>query len=68
MANQLYYDNCVKMHGLNKAKVSETQRKLDRVNSPVKKADLRMELDGWQRWVDIWAQRIKDYERDTKEF
>lgn len=51
-----YLSNCKKMIALNTEQVEGLTEQLKDA-SPEDKKQLKMELDGWKRWVKIWEDR-----------
>lgn len=63
--HQTYLENCRKMIPLNEQKVRDTKAAIKRTNNPAKRADLQLELEGWETWVETWKQRLADAEAIT---
>ena len=61
--HELYLANCRMMIGKNEFQVEKTKAAIKKTRNPARIADLKLELEGWIRWVDIWKQRLSDAER-----
>lgn len=64
---QTYIDNCRKMIEINQEKVEETKQMLEVERNPLKRDDLRRQLNGWKKWVERWTEWLAHAEKDKEE-
>ena len=64
---QIYIDNCRKMIKINQEKVEETEQMLEMERNPLRRDDLRRQLNGWKEWVKRWTEWLDHAEKDKEE-